>query len=114
HELRHYLVGIVGLGNVGSRVAWLANALGMNTIAYDPYVDAAKCASLAELLAQSDIVTLHVPLTDETRRMIGERELQSMKRGTILINAARGGVLDVDAALRALAANQLGGLAIDG
>ena len=113
HELRHYLLGIIGLGNVGSRVAWLSTALGMNTIAYDPYVDAARCSSLDEMLTRADIVTLHVPLTNETRGMIGERELQSMKRGAILINAARGEVVDVDAALRALASNQLGGLAID-
>jgi len=110
HELRHYLLGIVGLGNVGSRVAWLANAVGMNTIAYDPYVAAARCSSLGELLAQSDIVTLHVPLTSETRNMI---DVQSMKRGAILINASRGEVLDLDAALQALASNQLSGLALD-
>jgi phosphoglycerate dehydrogenase-like enzyme len=110
HELRHYLLGIVGLGNVGSRVAWLANALGMNTIAYDPYVAAAKCASLDALLAQSDIVTLHVPLTSETRGFV---DVAKMKRGAILINASRGEVLDVDAALRALASNHLSGLALD-
>ena len=110
HELRHYLLGIVGLGNVGSRVAWLANALGMNTIAYDPYVAAARCSSLNELLASADIVTLHVPLTSETRRMIDPR---SMKGGAILINASRGEVLDLDAALAALASNHLSGLAID-
>lgn len=110
HELRHYLLGIVGLGHVGSRVAWLANALGMNTVAYDPYVEAAKCASLDELLAQSDIVTLHVPLTKETRRFL---DVQKMKRGAILINASRGEVLDLDAALAALASNHLSGLAVD-
>lgn len=110
HELRHYLLGIVGLGNVGSRVAWIANALGMNAIAYDPYVATARCSSLGELLAQADIVTLHVPLTHETRNMI---DVQSMKRGAILINASRGEVLDVDAALRALTSNHLGGLALD-
>ena len=110
HELRHHLLGIVGLGHVGSRVASLANVLGINTIAYDPYVEAAKCPSLDELLAQSDIVTLHVPLTTETRRFI---DVQKMKRGAILINASRGEVLDLDAALRALASNQLSGLALD-
>jgi phosphoglycerate dehydrogenase-like enzyme len=113
HELRHYVLGIVGLGNVGSRLARLASALGMNVVAYDPYVPEARCSSLDELLAQADIVTLHVPLTDETRGMIGERELRSMKRGAILINAARGEVLDVDAALRALASDHLVGLALD-
>ena len=110
HELRHYLLGIVGLGNVGSRLARLANALGMNTVAYDPYVESARCASLSELLAQADIVTLHVPLTEETRNMI---DVGQMKRGAILINASRGEVLDVDAALRALASDHLGGLALD-
>jgi D-3-phosphoglycerate dehydrogenase len=110
HELRHHLLGIVGLGHVGSRVASLANALGINTIAYDPYVEAAKCPSLDELLAQSDIVTLHVPLTNETRHFI---DVEKMKRGAILINASRGEVLDVDAALRALASNHLSGLALD-
>jgi phosphoglycerate dehydrogenase-like enzyme len=112
-ELRHHLLGIVGLGHVGSRVAALAGALGMSAIAYDPYVEAAKCATLAELLAQSDVVTLHVPLTSETRVMIGSREIASMKRGAILINAARGEVLDAGAALDALAADHLGGLALD-
>lgn len=110
HELRHYLLGIVGFGNVGSRVAQLAGALGMNTIAYDPYVAAAQCPSIGDLLQQADVVTLHVPLTDETRNMI---DVDAMKRGAILINASRGEVLDVDSALRALASNHLSGLALD-
>ena len=110
HELRHYLLGIVGLGNVGSRVAQLATAVGMRTIAYDPYVEAARCPSLGALLQQADIVTLHVPLTDATRNMV---DAGSMKRGAILINASRGEVLDTDATLRALASDQLSGLALD-
>src|SRR3954447_19300229 len=100
HELRHYRLGIVGLGNVGTRVARLARAFGMPVRACDPYVADAD-TSLDELLATSDIITLHVPLTDETREMIGAREVAQMPKGSILINAARGEVLDLDAALAA-------------
>lgn len=117
HEMRHYVLGIIGHGNVGSRVARLARAFGMRALALDPYVadlgETERASSLNELLTASDVVTLHVPLTNETRRMIGSREIAAMKRGAILINAARGEILDLDAALAALAANQLGGLAVD-
>ncbi len=117
HELRHYSLGIVGHGNVGSRVSRMATAFGMKPHAYDPYIAdfgaATPVDSLEQLLANSDIVTLHVPLTDETRGMIGERQLRRMRRGSFLINAARGEVLDLDAALAALASDHLGGLAVD-
>lgn len=113
HEMRHYRLGIVGLGQVGSRVARLARAFGMSPSAYDPYVGEARVASLDELVANSDIVTLHVPLTSETRGMIGAREIARMPRGSFLINAARGEVLDQRAALEALASDHLGGLALD-
>jgi len=117
HELRHYVLGIVGLGNVGRRVARLANAFGMKIVAYDPYIEdfgvASRAASLQELLGTSDVVTLHVPLTEETRRMIGAIELSVMPRGAILINAARGEVIDLDAALSALSTGHLSGLAVD-
>ena len=112
HELRHYRLGIVGLGNVGTRVARLARPFGMPIRACDPYVAGAD-ASLDELLRTSDIITLHVPLTDETRMMIGAPQIASMPKGSILINAARGEVLDLDAALAALAGNHLAGLAVD-
>jgi phosphoglycerate dehydrogenase-like enzyme len=112
HELRHYRLGMVGLGNVGTRVARLAGGFGMQVRACDPYVAEAD-ASLDELLATSDIITLHVPLTNETRMMIGASEIARMPKGSILINAARGEVLDLDAALAALANDHLGGLAVD-
>jgi phosphoglycerate dehydrogenase-like enzyme len=113
HELRHYRLGIVGLGQVGSRVARYAAAFGMKVSAYDPYIGELpeRVASLDELLRASDIVTLHVPLTDETRNMIGAAEMAAMPRGAILINAARGEVLETTAALAAL--GHLGGLALD-
>jgi D-3-phosphoglycerate dehydrogenase len=117
HEMRHYVLGIVGHGNVGSRVARLARAFGMRVVALDPYIsdlgDTERASSLDELLAIADILTLHVPLTAETRRMIGPRELAAMKPGAILINAARGEILDLDAALAALASGHLAGLAVD-
>jgi len=119
HELRHYRLGIVGLGEVGWRVARLAGAFGVPVSAFDPYIDdfaargAAPAPSLDALLESSDILTLHVPLTDETRRMIAAPEIARLPRGAFLINAARGEVLDQQAALDALASNHLAGVALD-
>ena len=121
HELRHYMLGIVGLGEVGRRVARLAALFSMRPQAFDPYISdedfaergASRVTSLDALLRTSDIVTLHVPLTKETRRMVGREQIGSMRRGAILINAARGEVLDQNAALDALKSDALGGLALD-
>lgn len=113
HELRHFRLGIIGLGNVGSLVARYARVFGMEVNAYDPYVAEARVATLDELLAMSDILTLHVPLTAETRKMVGARELALLPRGSYLINAARGEVLDQDAALEALRSEHLAGVALD-
>ncbi|MBV8518302.1 MAG: phosphoglycerate dehydrogenase [Acidobacteria bacterium] len=121
HELHHHRLGIVGLGNVGLRVARLARVFGMDVRAFDPYLsdadfverNAARAATLDELLASSDILTLHVPLSPETRRIVGARELARLPRGAYVINASRGEVLDQRAALDALAANALAGLALD-
>ena len=121
HELRHYRLGIAGLGEVGRRVARLAGAFGVRVSAFDPYISdadfaargAARAASLDALLESSDILTLHVPLTSETRRMIAAPQLARLPKGALLINAARGEVLDQQAALAALAANHLAGLALD-
>lgn len=121
HEMHHYCLGIAGLGQVGTRVARLAHAFGMQVAAFDPYLSdgqitergATRAGSLQFLLSSSDIVTLHVPLTSETRRMIGARELEMMRAGSLLINAARGEIIDQAAALEALASNHLAGLAMD-
>src|SRR3954463_14670405 len=121
HELRHHRLGIVGLGQVGMRVSRLALAFGMRVTAFDPYISdddfaqrgATRVASLDALLRVSDILTLHVPFTPETRTMIGPNELALLPSGAIVVNAARGEVLDLDAALDPLNRNALGGLAID-
>ena len=113
HELRHFRLGIIGLGSVGSLVARYARVFGMEVHAYDPYVDEARVETLDELLALTDILTLHVPLTAETRKMIGPREIAKLARGSYLINASRGEVLDQDAALDALRSEHLAGVALD-
>ncbi|HEU5163508.1 MAG TPA: NAD(P)-dependent oxidoreductase [Thermoanaerobaculia bacterium] len=120
-ELRGHRLGIVGIGRVGGRVARLAAGFGVASSAYDPYLDgdeiarrgAKKCGALADLLAESDILTLHVPLTDETRGMIGAREIARLPAGAFIINTARGEVLDRDAARLALEQGRLAGLAMD-
>jgi D-3-phosphoglycerate dehydrogenase len=117
HELGHYRLGIIGLGQVGALVARLAGVFGMRVTAFDPYVEdfggVARAGSLQELLAATDILTMHVPLTGETRRMIGAAELALLPKGSYMINASRGEVLDQNAALQALREEQLAGLALD-
>ena len=114
-ELSGKTVGVVGVGNIGARVAhkWQA-AFGCRVIGYDPYKRFAfEAKSLEDLLAASDLVTLHVPLTDETRHMIGAREIARMKPQAILVNTCRGGVVDEAALYDALKAGRLFGAGID-
>ena len=121
HEMRHYRLGIIGLGEVGRRVSRLAAAFGREVTAWDPYISdsdfrergARRARSLDDLISESGIVTLHVPLTAETRQMLDEAAINRMPRGSILINAARGEIIDQTAALAALEANHLAGLAMD-
>jgi D-3-phosphoglycerate dehydrogenase len=109
-------VGIVGVGNIGVRVAhkW-RSAFETKLIGYDPYkkLDIPQAEKLAELLKKADLVTLHVPLNDETRHMIGKRELALMKPTAILVNTCRGGVVDEAALYDALKAGKLFGAGID-
>ncbi len=118
NEVRGKVLGIVGYGNIGSQLAVLAEAIGMRVIYYDhtdklQHGNVEPTASLDELLAKSDVVSLHVPETPATHRMIGAREIALMKKGAILINNARGTVVDLDALAAALAANSLSGAAVD-
>jgi D-3-phosphoglycerate dehydrogenase len=110
-------VGVVGVGNIGSRVArkW-ASAFSARVIGYDPYISSAPCElkqSLDEVLRAADLVTLHVPLTDETRRMIGAREIALMKPSAVLVNTCRGGVVDEAALYAAMKAGHLFGAGLD-
>jgi (S)-sulfolactate dehydrogenase len=115
-------LGIVGFGNIGQLVAGLAQRLGMRVIAADALLTPADPVwaqtgvarrTFDELLAESDAVTLHVPLNDQTRNLLNAERLARMKRGAVLINTARGGVVDEAALAQALAAGQLGGAALD-
>lgn len=113
-------LGVVGVGKVGSVVASMAEAIGMEVAAHDPYLPGDAWVSLGirqvdldDLLAGSDVVTVHVPLSAETRHLIGEAELRRMKAGSFLVNCARGGLVDEAALSRALAEGHLAGAALD-
>jgi D-3-phosphoglycerate dehydrogenase len=113
-------LGLVGAGRIGGEVARRARAFGMSVISFDPYLTEDRARELEieritlnELLERADFVTLHVPLTDATRSLIGEAQLARMKPGAILVNAARGGVVDEDALVRALRAGKLRGAGLD-
>lgn len=115
-ELEGRTMGIVGTGAIGARVAKLAAAFGMDVIAYSRTpgkVAGVRYVSLEELLAQADVVSLHVPLTDETRGMIGVEELALMKKTAVLVNTARGPVVDTKALADALNSGRIAGAAID-
>jgi (S)-sulfolactate dehydrogenase len=119
-ELSGKRLGLVGYGAIARATAERGRALGMSLAGYDPFLPAgddawagAQKLELAELLATSDVVSLHVPLTPQTRRMIDAGALAAMKPDAILINAARGGVVDEAALAAALKAGKLGGAALD-
>jgi D-3-phosphoglycerate dehydrogenase len=118
YEIRGKKLGIVGYGSIGTQLSVLAEGLGMQVFFYDvvaklPLGNAVQVASLHELLGMADIVTLHVPETAATKWMVGEKEIRAMKPGGILINAARGTVVEIDALADALRDKHLNGAAID-
>lgn len=118
HEVRGKTLGIVGYGHIGTQVGLLAEALGMQVVFCDIEAklalgNARPMASLDALLEVSDVVTLHVPETPQTRLMIGAEQLSRMKAGARLINASRGTVVDIDALVRALDSRHVGGAGID-
>lgn len=118
YELRGKTLGIIGYGNIGTQVSVLAEALGMKVMFYDvetklPLGNAVDAKSLKELLKRSDVVTLHVPETPQTKNLINKTNLKYFKKGSILINYARGEVVDLDALQLALKNGQLSGAAID-
>lgn len=118
YEVRGKTLGIVGYGNIGSQISVMAESMGMRVKFYDvvtklPLGNAEQVPSLKALLGSSDVVSLHVPDTDATRYMMGPEELGAIKKGGILINAARGQVVDIDALSALLESKHLAGAAID-
>lgn len=117
-EVRGKTLGIVGYGHIGTQIGVLAEALGMRVIYSDIETklalgNAAPAASLEDLLERSDIVSLHVPETPQTKDMIGAAEFKRMKKGAVFINASRGTVVDIPALAEALSSQHLGGAAVD-
>tara|TARA_B100001013_G_scaffold315933_1_gene223085 strand:- start:205 stop:1170 length:966 start_codon:yes stop_codon:yes gene_type:complete len=113
-------IGIIGTGNIGAEMARLCRAVGMKVIAwtFNPSPDRAealgvKFVELDELLQTADVVSMHLALTDDSRHIVGDRELGLMKPGSLLVNGARGGVVDTNALINSLKSGHLGGAAID-
>ena len=120
-ELSGKKLGVVGIGNIGSIVVSLAQSIGMEIIAYDPFLSneraknlkISKTTCLSELLSQSDIVTLHLPINENTNNIISSENIFKMKKGSILINCARGGLVDENAVVDAIQKNHLSAAAFD-
>ena len=119
-EISGLHLGLIGCGNVGRAVARIAQGFGMNVSAYDPYLPSASVPSgvrlvqkLDDLLAQADVVSPHCPLTNETRGMIGRAQFAAMKPGALLLNTARGPVVDEAALVDALASDRIAGAGLD-
>jgi D-3-phosphoglycerate dehydrogenase / 2-oxoglutarate reductase len=117
-EVRGKTLGIVGYGHIGSQLSVLAEAFGIRVLFHDvinlmPLGSARQVESLSALLAQSDFVTLHVPDLPETRNMISDEQLAQMKKGSYLINNARGSVVDIPALIKAMESGHIAGAALD-
>lgn len=120
-EAEGLVLGIVGLGRIGSRIARYAHAFGMSVAAWSPHltderaaaVGAARAATLLELAELSDVLSLHLRLSESTERVVGERELRALGRDGLLVNTARAGLVDTDALVRGLTEGWLGGAALD-
>ncbi|HEV7919837.1 MAG TPA: phosphoglycerate dehydrogenase [Thermoanaerobaculia bacterium] len=119
-ELHEKTLGIIGLGRIGTRIAVRARAFGMRVIAYDPFISPtvgekvnAELVPLDTLLTQADVITVHTPLTDQTRGMITAAEFAKMKDGVVVLNIARGGIYEEQALADALESGKVGGAAID-
>ena len=118
YELRGKTLGIIGYGNIGSQVSVLAEGLGMNVIFYDietklPLGNANRMQAVKDLLAKSDVITLHVPETAQTNMLLNSTNLKYCKKGSVIINYARGGVIDLDALKEAIESGQISGAAVD-
>jgi len=120
HELGGDVFGLFGFGNIGEKVAQMTQGIGMYNIVYDPYISQSelpsqitKISTLSEFFDRSDIVSIHAPLTDETKNIIGENELKRLSKSGILINTARAEIVDRTALMNALQSNSIAGAGID-
>ncbi|TCP90123.1 D-3-phosphoglycerate dehydrogenase [Cricetibacter osteomyelitidis] len=121
YELNNKTLALIGYGRIGSILAQMSKAIGMNVKVYDPFVKPKTiaeqgytyCAELDDVIKGSDVISIHVPLTEKTRNLIGKREIGLMSANTILINCARGGVIDEDALVKALQTNQIHSAGLD-
>jgi len=118
NEISGKTMGIIGFGAIGRAVARIALAFGMKVVAYDPYVKSTDLEvtlvdSVDKLLPVADVVSLHIPLTPETKHIIGEKEISLMKDGVIIINASRGGTIDEQALYNGLISEKVSGAALD-
>ena len=105
--------GLVGLGSVGRALRWRLEGMGMQVISYDPYAPDATCATLAELLDRSDVISMHTPITLETSGMIGRKEIDQMRDGAIFLNTARAQLHDTTALVDALSPGKLAAAGLD-
>lgn len=119
-ELKGKVLGIAGLGAIGKIIARCAKGFGMDIMAYDPYINEDYCrenqiqvCTFENLLKQSDVITLHLPLNQDTFHFIDQKAIQLMKDGVILINASRGGIIDEEAACEALSSGKIAGMGLD-
>ena len=120
HRLRGQRLGLIGVGRIGRAVATRARSFGLNVVGYDPFLSHAavpdidiELLELDELLATSDIVSLHCPLTDDTRHLIDSAGIAAMKPGAVLVNAGRGGLVDLDALAAGVGSGHVRGAALD-
>jgi D-3-phosphoglycerate dehydrogenase len=119
-ELQGKTLGVIGFGRIGQRVADRARGFEMKVLAYDPFLDAAaarrldvELLPLEDLLRQADVLTFHVPLTEQTKNLLDRERIRLLKKGALVVNCARGGVIDEEALLEALESGHLGGAALD-
>lgn len=119
-ELKGKILGLLGVGRIGFEVARRARAFGMGIVGYDPYLKESvlkevcePVKSPADIYTRSDFISIHTPLTDETRGMIGDNAFAQMKQGVRIINAARGGILDEEALMKAIESGKVAGAALD-
>lgn len=119
-ELKGKVLGLIGVGKIGAEVAKRARAFGMSVIGYDPHLEPAKLKdvceqvkTLDEIYSRADFISIHTPMTPETKNLIGEAAIGKMKAGVRIVNAARGGILDEAALVKALVSGKVAGAALD-